>query len=64
MTNSIKSVAELGGTVSKYRRRSELRYQNRHKLSEGDSPMERLLASEAFSEVVVEVACPGGGRGP
>ena len=53
------SVEELGGTVSEYRRRFELRYRNQHKLPEGDYPMERLLAGEAFSEVVVEVARPG-----
>ncbi len=57
--HGVGAVKELGGTVSEYRRRFELRYQNRHKLPEGDYPMERLLAGEAFSEVVVEVARPG-----
>ncbi len=57
--HGIKSVHELGNTVFEYRRRFELRYQNRHRLPEGDYPMERLLAGEAFSEVVVEVARPG-----
>ncbi len=60
--HGIGSVKELGGTVSEYRKRFELRYQNRHRLPEGDSPMERLIAGEAFSEVVVEVVRAGGGE--
>ncbi len=57
--HGIKSVEELGGTVSEYRRRFELRYRNQHKLPPGDYPMERVIAGEAFSEVVVQVARPG-----
>ena len=57
--HGVGSVEELGATVSEYRERFELRYQNRHKLPEGEYPMERLLAGEAFSEVVVEVARAG-----
>lgn len=40
------SVHELGATVSEYRKRFELRYQNRHKLPDGDYPIERLLAGK------------------
>ncbi len=57
--HGIGSVDELGTIVCEYRQRFELRYQNRHKLPEGDYPMECLLAGEAFSEAVVEVARPG-----
>ncbi len=57
--HGVASVKDLGNTVSEYRHRFELRYRNRHKLPEGDYPMERLVAREAFSEVVVEVVRPG-----
>ena len=53
--HGVTAVSELGATVSEYRQRFELTYRNQHKLPEGDYPMERLLAGEAFSEVVVEV---------
>ncbi len=57
--HGVTKVEELGATVSEYRERFELTYRNRHKLPEGDYPMERLLAGEAFSEVVVEVRRAG-----
>ncbi|MFC7738840.1 PAS domain S-box protein [Roseomonas sp. GCM10028921] len=53
------TVADLGATVSEYRERFELRYRNRRHLPEGAYPMERVLAGEAFDEVVVEVAPAG-----
>ncbi|WP_232481098.1 PAS domain S-box protein, partial [Roseomonas sp. KE2513] len=57
--HGVREVAELGSTVSEYRRRFELRYRNRHRLPEGAYPMERVMAGEAFEEVVVEVAPAG-----
>ena len=57
--HGVQSLKELGSDVSDYRKRFELRYRNRHKLPPGDYPMERLVAGEAFSEVVVEVGRPG-----
>lgn len=57
--HGVKSLEELGSTVSEYRKRFELRYRNRHKLPAGEYPMDRVVAGEAFSEVVVEVARPG-----
>jgi PAS domain S-box-containing protein len=57
--HGVRSLAELGDTVTEYRSRFELRYRNRHKLPPGDYPMDRVVAGEAFSEVVVEVARPG-----
>ena len=57
--HGITSVKELGATVSEYRRRFQLRYRNRHVLPEGEYPMDRVIAGEAFTEVVVEVARPG-----
>jgi len=57
--HGVASVKDLGHTVTEYRSRFELRYRNQHKLPDGDYPMERLVAGEAFSEVVVEVVRPG-----
>lgn len=61
--HGVTTVEELGGDVAEYRRRFELRYRNRHRLAEGTYPMERLIAGEAFDEVVVEVA-PAGSKEP
>ncbi len=60
--HGVTSVEELGATVSEYRERFELTYRNQHKLPDGDYPMERLLAGQAFSEVVVEVRHVADGR--
>ncbi len=60
--HGVGDVRELGATVSDYRKRFELTYRNNHKLPDGDYPMERLLAGEAFSEVVVEVRNVADGR--
>ena len=60
--HGVAELSELGGTVSGFRDRFILNYRNKHKLPEGEYPMERLLAGEAFSEVVVEVTRPGDDR--
>lgn len=60
--HGVTEVEELGATVSEYRTRFQLTYRNQHKLPEGDYPVERLLAGEAFSEVVVEVRQTGNDR--
>ena len=60
--HGVTEMAQLGVTVSEYRERFQLTYRNRHKLPEGDYPMERLLAGEAFSEVVVVVRRAGDDR--
>jgi PAS domain S-box-containing protein len=57
--HGVEDVADLGATVSDFRERFELRYRNRHVLPEGSYPLERLIAGEAFDEVVVEVASAG-----
>ncbi len=57
--HGVTALEELGATVSEYRERFELRYRNRHRLPQGEYPMERVIAGEAFSEVVVEVVRPG-----
>ncbi len=53
--HGVNSMAALGTDVSDYRSKFELTYRNQHKLPVGGYPMERLLAGETFSEVVVEV---------
>ena len=60
--HGVGSVEDLGHTVAEYRSRFELHYRNRHKLPAGDYPMERVVAGEAFTEVVVEVGRPGSDR--
>ena len=57
--HGVARLEDLGKTVSEYRNRFELTYRNRHRLAEGQYPMERVMAGEAFDEVVVEVALAG-----
>ncbi|MBO1078252.1 PAS domain-containing protein [Roseomonas haemaphysalidis] len=57
--HGVSDVEALGGTATGYRERFELRYRNRHHLPEGEYPLERVMAGEAFDEVVVEVARAG-----
>jgi PAS domain S-box-containing protein len=57
--HGIETLEELGATVSEYRKRFGLRYRNNHPLSRGDYPMDRVLAGEAFSDVIVAVARAG-----
>lgn len=61
--HGIRRIEDLGPTVAEYRRRYELRYRNRHSLAAGAYPMERVIAGEAFDEVVVTVA-PSGEKEP
>lgn len=60
------SLKDLGGTVAGYRAAFTLRYRSRQRLAASDYPMHRLLAGEAFNELVVEVVpsgeANGGGR--
>ncbi|WP_295987383.1 helix-turn-helix transcriptional regulator [uncultured Variovorax sp.] len=48
-------VCELGEDVTQYRERFRLRYRNNHPLQEGQYPIERVIAGECFSDVIVEV---------
>ena len=57
--HGVAGIAGLGGTAAGYRERFDLRYRNRHRLPEGEYPLERVMAGEAFDEVVVEVAPAG-----
>ena len=57
--HGVTEIAQLGASVSDYRARFELRHRNHRRLPEGQHPMERVLAGEAFDEVVVDVAPAG-----
>ena len=57
--HGVERLEDLGATVTDYRAKFELRYRNKHKLPDGDYPIERVLAGEVFSEVLVEVARAG-----
>lgn len=57
--HGVTSLEELGRTVTEYRERFVLQYRNSHKLPAGDYPMDRVIAGEAFTQVVVEVTLPG-----
>jgi PAS domain S-box-containing protein len=59
--HGVKSIKDLGGTISGYRGRFELRYRDSQALSPDDYPMDRVVAGERFTEVVVEVVRPDGG---
>ena len=57
--HGVETLPELGGTVDRYRETFRLQYRNHHTLSKGDYPIERVIAGEAFRDVVVEVTPPG-----
>lgn len=57
--HGVTKLEELGSTVSDYRRTFELRYRNRHPLAAGQYPIERVVAGEAFQDVVVTVVRAG-----
>jgi PAS domain S-box-containing protein len=55
----VEDIAELGATVDEYRSRFQLRYRNNHRVEADDYPIERVVAGDSFSEVVVEVTVAG-----
>ena len=60
--HGVGTLPELGTTVDRYSDRFRLQYRNNHKLSKGDYPIERIIAGEAFRDVVVEVTPPHADR--
>ena len=60
--HGVNAIGDLGADVAEYRQRFELTDRRRHPLAPGDYPMERLLAGEALSEVIVEVSRRGEAR--
>ncbi len=57
--HGVGDIAELGATVDEYRNRFQLRYRNNHRLEADDYPIDRVVAGDSFSEVVVEVIVAG-----
>ncbi|MBN2972768.1 PAS domain S-box protein [Roseomonas aeriglobus] len=57
--HGVERLEQLGQTVDDYRARFQLRYRNNHRLDADDYPIGRVVAGEAFSEVVVEVTVAG-----
>jgi PAS domain S-box-containing protein len=55
----VEAIEELGGDVAGYRRQFTLRYRNKHRLDEGQYPLERLLVGDAVDDVTVEVSPSG-----
>ncbi|HEY0232193.1 MAG TPA: PAS domain S-box protein [Dokdonella sp.] len=53
--HGVSDAAELGRTAAQYRKRFELRYRNHHKLAPASYPIDRVIAGEILSDVVVEV---------
>ncbi|GGB21772.1 transcriptional regulator [Sphingomonas metalli] len=57
--HGVERLEQLGTTVDDYRARFQLRYRNNHRLEADDYPIERVVAGDRFSEVVVEVTVAG-----
>jgi PAS domain S-box-containing protein len=57
--HGVKTTPELGATVDEYRSRFQLRYRNNHRLEADDYPIDRVVAGDSFSQVVVEVTVAG-----
>ncbi|MDN4630591.1 PAS domain S-box protein [Sphingomonas sp. PsM26] len=57
--HGVERIPDLGKTIDEYRNRFRLRYRNNHWLEAPDYPLERVVAGEAFSEVIVEVLREG-----
>jgi PAS domain S-box-containing protein len=53
--HGVEKVDDLGHDVTEYRQRFRLRYRNNHNLLVGQYPIERVIAGECFTDVVVEV---------
>ncbi|WP_043130634.1 helix-turn-helix transcriptional regulator [Sphingomonas phyllosphaerae] len=57
--HGVDDSAGLGATVDEYRARFQLRYRNNHRVEADNYPIERVVAGDSFSEVVVEVTLAG-----
>ncbi len=54
--HGIDRIEDLGATADDYAARFCLRYRNHHRLTRREYPLVRLLAGEAFADLIVEVA--------
>lgn len=57
--HGVSALEQLGHDVDDYRRRFQLRYRNNRRVAADDYPIERVVAGDSFSEVVVEVTVAG-----
>src|ERR1700730_8776175 len=57
--HGVDTLAALGADVTEYRERFAYRGRNNRRLKKGDYPIDRVLAGEAFSDVLVEVSRTG-----
>ncbi len=55
----VEKLEELGGSEAMFFQRFNLRYRNHRELRPKDSPVARLVAGDAFSELIVEVTRAG-----
>jgi PAS domain S-box-containing protein len=53
--HGVDKPADLGRTIAEYRKRFVLHYRNHHKVPAANYPIERAVAGDTFSDVVVEV---------
>src|SRR5437899_2198202 len=53
--HGVRRIKDLGATISGYRRRFRLRHRNNRPVERGNYPIERVVAGESFSDVIVEV---------
>ena len=60
--HGIKAVEDLGGTIAGYRGRFDLHYQDGARVVAAEYPMQRLIAGEVFSELVVVVTQHGAAK--
>ena len=57
--HGLDDLAALGANAGDYRDRFRLRYRNHHKVPAASYPIDRVIAGEAFTDVIVEVAAAG-----
>lgn len=57
--HGVTAMDHLGADITEYRNRFALRYRNNHPLERGEYPIERVVAGEAFRDVIVEVKATG-----
>jgi PAS domain S-box-containing protein len=60
--HGVSAIEQLGHDVASYRANYALTYRNKNKLGDGNAPVDRVVAGEAFHDVVVEVTKTGRDR--
>ena len=60
--HGVTAIEQLGHDVATYRKNYALSYRNKNRVEEGNAPVDRVVAGEAFHDVVVEVTRTGRDR--